>query len=100
VVRPEPSSSFQWAMGGVMTTGAEVKVDVTARTAVMVTAQAPVPEQAPLQPEKVEPAAGVAVRVTAVPAAKLAPQVVPQVRAAGEEVTVPVPVPAGVTVST
>jgi hypothetical protein len=33
----------------------------------MVTVQAPVPVQAPLQPVKVEPVAGVALSVTAVP---------------------------------
>src|SRR5207247_6746272 len=52
----------------------------------------------PLQPVKVEPAAGVAVSVTAVPLAKLAVHVAPQVIPAGELVTVPLPVPAGVTV--
>ncbi len=40
---------------------------VTEVAALTVTAQVPVPEQAPLQPAKVEPAAGVAVRVTVVP---------------------------------
>ncbi len=40
---------------------------VTEVAALTVTVQVPVPEQAPLQPAKVEPAAGVAVRVTAVP---------------------------------
>jgi hypothetical protein len=43
-----------------------VKVAVTLHAWVMVTVQAPVPLQAPLQPEKVEPAAGVAVKVTLV----------------------------------
>src|SRR5439155_1206969 len=52
----------------------------------------------PLQPVKVEPPAGAAVSVTAVPLAKLAAQVAPQVMPAGELVTVPLPVPAGVTV--
>ena len=42
-------------------------VAVTVVAAVIVTVQEPVPEQPPLQPVKVEPAAGVAVSVTAVP---------------------------------
>ena len=46
------------------------KVAVTERAAVMVTEQeAAVPVHAPLQPLKVEPAAGVAVSVTAMPLA-------------------------------
>ena len=47
-----------------------VKVAATERAALMVTEQeAPVPVHAPVQPLKVEPAAGVAVNVTAVPLA-------------------------------
>jgi hypothetical protein len=66
----------------------------------MVTAQVPVPVQPPpLQPVNVEPAAGVAVRVTAVPLAKAAEQVAPQEMPAGALETVPVPVPAFVTAS-
>ena len=64
----------------------------------MVTLQAPVPVQLPLQPEKVEPAAGAAVKVTAVPLVKEAEQVAPQSMPAGALVTVPVPAPALVTV--
>src|SRR5437667_9729918 len=77
-----------------------VKVAVTVVAAESVTTHAPVPEQPPpLQPLKVEPAAGVAVSVTAVPLAKLAVHVAPQVIPAGELVTVPLPVPAVLTVS-
>src|SRR5436309_6019989 len=77
-----------------------VKVAVTVVAAESVTVQAPVPEQPPpLQPPKVEPAAGAAVSATAVPLVKLAAQVAPQVMPAGELVTVPLPVPALVTVS-
>ena len=43
------------------------KVAVTDLLAVMVTIQVPVPEQAPDQPAKVEPASGLAVKTTEVP---------------------------------
>src|SRR5579872_2645140 len=76
-----------------------LKVAVTALAAVMVTLQVPVPEQAPLQPAKVDPAAAVAVRVTGVPLAKLALQVLGQVMPAGLLLTDPEPVPASVTVN-
>src|SRR5439155_10877481 len=77
-----------------------VKVAVTGVAAETVTVQVPVPAQPPpLQPLKVEPAAGAAVSVTAVPLVKLAEQVAPQLIPTGELVTVPLPVPAGVTVS-
>jgi hypothetical protein len=77
-----------------------VKVAVTVVAALRVTVQAAVPEQPPpLQPLKVEPVAGVAVSVTAVPLAKPAEHVVPQVIPAGLLVTVPAPAPAGETVS-
>ena len=47
-----------------------VKLAVAVRAALIVTTHAPVPLHAPLQPAKVDPAAGVAVRVTAVPAGR------------------------------
>ena len=62
------------------------------------TVTVPEPVQSPLQPAKVDPAAGVGVRVTVVPEAKAAEQMVPQLIPAGEEVTVPEPVPLVVTV--
>src|SRR5205823_13880690 len=72
-----------------------LKVAVTVVAAMTVTVQAPVPEHPPpLQPVKVEPAAAVAVSVTAVPLVKLAEQVAPQVMPAGVLVAVPLPVPA------
>ena len=76
-----------------------MKVAVTVVAALRVTVHVPVPEHPPpLQPVKIEPAAGAAVSVTAVPLVKLAEQVAPQVIPAGALVTVPLPVPAGVTV--
>jgi hypothetical protein len=45
--------------------GASAKVAVTLRAVLIVTEQVPVPVHAPLQPAKDEPAAGVAVNVTA-----------------------------------
>ena len=68
--------------------------------ALSVTVQVPVPEQPPpLQPVKVEPAAGAAVKVTAVPLANAAEHAAPQAMPAGALVTLPVPVPLGLTVS-
>ena len=55
-------SAKVWAVCG-------VKVAVTVVAALMLTVQAPVPVHAPVQPLKVEPAAGVAVSVTTVPLA-------------------------------
>src|SRR5207253_9532966 len=82
------------AAGGVMS----VNVAVTVVAALRVTVQAPGPEQPPpVQPLKVEPAAGAAVSVTAVPLAKLAAPVAPQVMPAGRLVTGPAPVAAWAT---
>src|SRR6266545_1873158 len=58
----------------------------------MTTTQAPVPLHPPVHPANVEPPAGVAVRVTEVPLAKSASQVLPQLIPAGLLVTVPLPV--------
>src|SRR5205823_174329 len=52
---------------------------------------APVPPHAPPQPPKLWPLAGVAVRLTCVPPAKLALHVAGQLMPAGELVTVPLP---------
>ena len=76
------------------------KPAVTEAAALIVTMQVPVPEQPPpLQPEKVEPAVGVAVKVTAVPLANGPEHVAPQVMPAGLLATVPEPAPALLTVS-
>jgi hypothetical protein len=57
------------------------------------------PLHAPLQPEKVEPGIGVAVRVTLVPLVIDALQVDPQLIQLDDEVTVPLPLPSLLTVS-
>ena len=65
-----------------------------------VTVHVLVPEHPPPdQPAKVDPVLAVAVSVTAVPLAKLALHVVPQVMPAGELLTDPAPVPANATVN-
>jgi hypothetical protein len=75
-------------------------VAVTVVDAVSVTVQVPVPEQPPpLQPLKMEPAVGVAVKVIAVPLAYAAMQVAPHAMPAGLLVTVPIPAPVLLTVS-
>jgi hypothetical protein len=70
-----------------------VKVAVTARATDIVTVQAVVPAQAPLHPEKVAPAAAVAVSVTTVPGENTAGHVAlgPQLIPAGWLTTVPGP---------
>jgi len=66
-----------------------------------VTVQPAIPEQPPpLQPTNSEPPFGDAVRATTVPLTKLAEQIAPQLMPPGLLVTVPVPAPAGETVST
>ena len=73
---------------------------MTAWALLIVTVHVPVPVQPPpLQPVNVEPVAGVAVSVTAVPLAKVAAQVEPHERPAGELEIVPAPVPAFVRLS-
>lgn len=78
-----------------------VKVAVADCGALIVTMQVPPPEQlAPLQPLKTAEAEGVAVSVTEVPGAKADVQVpLVQEIPAGDEVTVPAPLPATVTLS-
>jgi len=81
------------------TTHRTLNVAVTERAALIVRVQGPVPEQAPDQPAKDDPAAAVAVSVTAVPWLKASVQVEPQLSPAGLELTVPVPLPAFVSAS-
>jgi hypothetical protein len=76
------------------------KVAVTFLAALMVSVQVvEVPLQAPLHPVKELPLVAAAVSVTLVPEAMLAEQVLPQEIPPVLLVTVPEPVPAGVTVS-
>ena len=96
VTVPVPVPAFVTVKGKVV--GFVVKVAVTDCAAFMVTTQLPLPLQAPVHPVKDEPVVGVAVNVTCVPLLKLALHVVPQLIPAGLLVTVPVPVPAFVTV--
>ena len=77
-----------------------VNVAVIAAAAVTVSVQVLVPVQPPpLQPVNVEPAAGAAVSVIIVPWPTFSAQSAPQLMPAGDEVTVPLPVPALVTVT-
>jgi hypothetical protein len=77
-----------------------MKVAVTDLAALTVTVHVLVPPQPPpLQPVNVAPAAGVAVRVTAVPVVKACEQVAPQEMPAGALVTLPLPAPDVVTLS-
>lgn len=68
-----------------------LKVAAADLAAVIVTAHVATPEQTPLQPPKVNPAAGVAVRVTETPLLKFALQMLGQLIPAGVLVTEPVP---------
>jgi hypothetical protein len=96
VTVPVPVPAFVTVKVKLPALGANVAVTPIAIE--VVTTQVPVPEQGAPQPVNVEPAAGVAVKVTCVPLLKLAEQVGPQLIPGGALVTVPVPVPALVTV--
>ena len=78
---------------------AVLNVAVTERACVIETVHVLVPEQAPLHPAKLAPLPAAAVNVTEVPLEKLALQVLPQLMLPVFDVTVPVPLPALVTVS-
>ena len=95
VTKPVPVPAFVT----LRCTGRSVNVAVTARAWSTVTVQVgDALVQAPLQPMKLEPAAATAVSVTVAPFVKSASQVAPQSMPAGPLVTVPLPVPAFVTV--
>jgi hypothetical protein len=70
-----------------------LKLAVTDRASLIVTLQLELPLQAPLQPVKTEPLAGLAVSVTTVSRLKAREQLLPQLMPEGDDVTVPVPVP-------
>ena len=70
-----------------------LNVAVTDAFAVRVTLHAPVPLQPPDHPANADPAAGAALRVTAVPLAKLALHVEPQLMPLGLLLIVPAPEP-------
>ncbi len=88
---PGPSSDTFSANCG---SGAGANVAVTLWLDVGVKVQVAVPVQAPSQPVKIEPGAGLAARLTCVPDVNVAEHVDPQLIPAGELVTVPLPVPA------
>lgn len=75
------------------------KVAVADLDVSIVRLQTPVPEHAPLQPMKVDPASGVAVNVTLALLVKAKEQVPPQLIPAGLLVIVPLPAPSLATVS-
>ena len=76
---------------------AALKVAITDSFAVTVTLQVPVPEQAPLQPENIDPEAAEAVKVTVVPVARLAEHKLPQTIPAGLPSIAPLPFPSSFT---
>jgi hypothetical protein len=68
VTVPLPDPVFETDSECVGVTGSVLNVAVTARLSVIETVhEAVLPEQSPLQPAKLDPAAGVAVSVTEVP---------------------------------
>src|SRR5690606_24584111 len=93
-----PSAPMSWTALSESSNAAE-----TARSRSIVTTRVVVPVPSPDQPPNAIPGAGVAVRVTRVPASNVAvhpePPAVEQSIPAGELVTAPVPIPVSVMVS-
>src|SRR5438477_472984 len=88
------------AMATVSVSVSSVNEAPTVAAALVVTLQAPAPVQAPVQPVKCEPVAGVGVSVTCVPQSNgWLQEPVEQVRPAGFAVTLPWPFPLNVTVN-
>ena len=92
LTEPEPVPAFV-----TVSVRSATNVAVTERAALIVSVQPPVPEHAPDQPANLEPAAGVALRLTTVPSSRSAAQVEPQ--SIGPPVTAPEPEPERETVS-
>ena len=100
--RQYPAGESVWTVCEYPVGGGALVLNVAATDvdALSVTAQVPVPEHPPPdQPANVEPEIATAVRVTAVPVLNVAEHVLPQLIPAGDDVTVPPPVPALATVS-
>ena len=90
VIVPEPVPDLETVRGYVFKVNAAFAVLLE----FIVTVQLPVPEQAPDQPEKVEPEEGVAIKVTGVPESMVTVPVLPiQLITPVEEVISPEPVP-------
>src|SRR5580692_6613081 len=85
---PEAAETHVWVACGVPL---PLKATDTFAAAFIVTTQLPVPLQAPPQPLKAAPWAGVAVSVTGVPLPKLELHAAPQLMPEGELVTLPLP---------
>jgi len=75
-----------------------LRLNVAVQVVLVFIVTEPLLQPLPDQPAKVEPKAGVAVKVTAVPLLRVAEQLLPQLMPAGLLVTVPLPVPALATV--
>lgn len=96
---PPADATVVLVVGQEPATDADAKAALTLVDALKLTVQAAVPVQAPLQPLKVAPVAGVAVKVTFEPTANGAEPLLVQLMPEGVEVTVPEPVTATLSVA-